>query len=138
MKGEEGEMGEKGVKGQPNMNQGPRGPNGDQGIQGPPGEDGEPGEMGPPGMDGNQGAGGVPGIVDAGYLYVIHSQTDEVPTCPDGEIEYDGYSFMGYAGEGGSVVQDLGMLSKQMSAQLTQNFRNSRILFEEIQPQSFH
>lgn len=75
------------------MSSGPRG------YPGPPGPDGVPGQVGPPG----------PSSMDHGFLVTRHSQTEEVPQCPEGtSLIYDGYSLLYVQGNERSHGQDLG------------------------------
>lgn len=72
---------------------------GPRGYPGPPGPDGVPGQVGPPG----------PSSMDHGFLVTRHSQTVEVPLCPEGTSPiYDGYSLLYVQGNERSHGQDLG------------------------------
>lgn len=72
---------------------------GPRGHPGPPGPDGVPGQGGPPG----------PSSMDHGFLVTRHSQTVEVPPCPQGTSPiYDGYSLLYVQGNERSHGQDLG------------------------------
>lgn len=72
---------------------------GPRGLPGPPGPDGVPGQVGPPG----------PSSMDHGFLVTRHSQTVEVPLCPQGtSLIYDGYSLLYVQGNERSHGQDLG------------------------------
>lgn len=72
---------------------------GPRGHPGPPGPDGVPGQVGPPG----------PSSMDHGFLVTRHSQTVEVPLCPEGTSPiYDGYSLLYVQGNERSHGQDLG------------------------------
>lgn len=74
-------------------------PLGPRGYPGPPGPDGVPGQVGHPG----------PSSMDHGFLVTRHSQTVEVPTCPEGTVLlYDGYSLLYVQGNERSHGQDLG------------------------------
>ena len=74
-------------------------PLGPRGHPGPPGPDGVPGQVGQPG----------PSSVDHGFLVTRHSQTVEVPNCPEGtSLIYDGYSLLYVQGNERSHGQDLG------------------------------
>lgn len=75
---------------------------GPRGYPGPPGPDGIPGHIGPPG----------PSSMDHGFLVTRHSQTVDVPQCPDGTtLIYDGYSLLYVQGNERSHGQDLGQHS---------------------------
>lgn len=75
---------------------------GPRGYPGPPGPDGIPGRIGPPG----------PSSMDHGFLVTRHSQTVDVPQCPDGTtLIYDGYSLLYVQGNERSHGQDLGQHS---------------------------
>ena len=72
---------------------------GPRGHPGPPGPDGVPGQVGLPG----------PSSMDHGFLVTRHSQTVEVPQCPEGtSLIYDGYSLLYVQGNERSHGQDLG------------------------------
>lgn len=74
-------------------------PLGPRGHPGPPGPDGVPGQLGPPG----------PSSMDHGFLVTRHSQTVEIPQCPEGTSPiYDGYSLLYVQGNERSHGQDLG------------------------------
>lgn len=74
-------------------------PLGPRGYPGPPGPDGIPGQVGPPG----------PSSMDHGFLVTRHSQSIEVPLCPQGTtLIYDGYSLLYVQGNERSHGQDLG------------------------------
>uniref|UniRef100_A0A673ABL3 Collagen IV NC1 domain-containing protein n=1 Tax=Sphaeramia orbicularis TaxID=375764 RepID=A0A673ABL3_9TELE len=122
-----GPKGEAGFPGNPGApgNSGPPGPpgvplQGPKGLQGPPGPPGRAGRglrscqrgyPGPPGSDGPQGIPGPPGSVAAshGFLITRHSQTQEVPACPDrSNLIYDGYSLLYVQGNERAHGQDLG------------------------------
>lgn len=80
------------------MSSGPRG------HPGPPGPDGVPGQVGPPG----------PSSMYHGFLVTRHSQTVEVPQCPEGtSLIYDGYSLLYVQGNERSHGQDLGEKTKE-------------------------
>ncbi|TKS67045.1 Collagen alpha-1(IV) chain [Collichthys lucidus] len=97
-KGEDGQPGwngQPGGKGEPGL----PGPQGPRGYPGPPGPDGVPGQVGPPG----------PSSMDHGFLVTRHSQSVEVPLCPEGTTPiYDGYSLLYVQGNERSHGQDLG------------------------------
>lgn len=72
---------------------------------------GSRGYPGPPGSDGLQGLPGAPGpgSVAHGFLITRHSQTTEVPACPQGTGQiYDGYSLLYVQGNERAHGQDLG------------------------------
>lgn len=72
---------------------------GPRGYPGPPGPDGVPGQVGAPG----------PSSMDHGFLVTRHSQSIEVPLCPQGTtLIYDGYSLLYVQGNERSHGQDLG------------------------------
>lgn len=72
---------------------------GPRGYPGPTGPDGVPGQVGPPG----------PSSMDHGFLVTRHSQTVDVPQCPEGtSLLYDGYSLLYVQGNERSHGQDLG------------------------------
>lgn len=72
---------------------------GPRGHPGPPGPDGVPGPVGQPG----------PSSMDHGFLVTRHSQTVDVPLCPEGTAPiYDGYSLLYVQGNERSHGQDLG------------------------------
>lgn len=80
------------------MSSGPRG------HSGPPGPDGVPGQVGQPG----------PSSMDHGFLVTRHSQTVEIPHCPEGtSLIYDGYSLLYVQGNERSHGQDLGEQHKR-------------------------
>lgn len=77
------------------------------GLPGFPGLDGLPGGPGAPGLPGAPGAAG-PAYRD-GFVLVKHSQTTEVPRCPEGQTKlWDGYSLLYIEGNEKSHNQDLG------------------------------
>lgn len=98
IKGDEGNPGFNGLpgaKGEPGL----LGPSGPRGYPGPPGPDGVPGQVGPPG----------PSSMEHGFLVTRHSQSVEVPQCPEGtSVIYDGYSLLYVQGNERSHGQDLG------------------------------
>jgi len=123
--GQKGEIGEPGPDGEAGVpgDQGPDGNVGEPGDQGNPGVDGLHGDQGPKGgagkvgKDGDDGDPGSCGCVvrDDGkcncdtHIYTIHSQTDEVPECPERtKTVWTGYSLASLTA--GFVVtdQDLG------------------------------
>ena len=82
---------------------------GEKGDVGSPGEKGNEGMQGDIGMRGNSGESGLPGTAEAGWLLVVHSQTTDLPSCPDGSaMLYSGYSFLQSLGNGYGHGQDLG------------------------------
>ncbi|CAL8281774.1 unnamed protein product [Lota lota] len=121
--GQAGFTGDTGPPGRP----GPKGMSSFDGYRGPPGTDGrrgddgpvgDPGDTGPRGFVGHQGppgpAGeaGDPGFqrpASSGYLLVIHSQSVEVPRCPEGSPPlWVGYSLVFLEGQEKAHTQDLG------------------------------
>jgi len=133
-KGDEGSRGLPGFRGEPGR-RGPPGPRGPDGSPGSPGVRGEPGLPGDDGLDGRpglQGARGLQGdpgidgprgdLGDAGragrpapsglksFLLTRHSQTAQIPECPEGQKElWTGYSLLYTEGNDKSHFQDLGM-----------------------------
>lgn len=72
---------------------------GPRGHPGPPGPNGVPGPAGPPG----------PSSMDHGFLVTRHSQSVDIPLCPEGtSLIYDGYSLLYVQGNERSHGQDLG------------------------------
>ena len=72
---------------------------GPRGHPGPPGPDGVPGQVGPPG----------PSSMDHGFLVTRHSQSVDIPECPEGtSLIYDGYSLLSVQGNTRTHGQDLG------------------------------
>lgn len=66
-----------------------------------------PGLPGPPGDPGNPGQGET---LRSGYLLVIHSQSVQVPQCPEGtSLLWVGYSLVYLEGQEKAHTQDLGM-----------------------------
>lgn len=69
------------------------------------------GSQGPPGPDGLQGPPGPSGtaLVTHGFLITRHSQTTDMPQCPQGTIRiYDGFSLLYVQGNERAHGQDLG------------------------------
>ncbi|KAM4605273.1 uncharacterized protein ACJ7VT_017550 [Polymixia lowei] len=100
-KGEKGAVGSPGPLGLP-------GPPGSDGPVGDRGDDGQEGFIGPKGPRGQRGEPGAPGRC-AGFLLVIHSQSVEVPRCPEGDTElWAGYSLVYLGGQDKPHTQDLG------------------------------
>ena len=129
----QGKLGDTGFPGRP----GPKGRIGDSGINGQAGTQGSPGNVGPPGPNGfpgplgvagNPGMRGRVGLMGQqgmqgplGFqgptgpnprfasITSIHSQTTEVPKCPDGTTEmFNGYSMFKLEGNLRSERQNLG------------------------------
>uniref|UniRef100_A0A183V3I4 Collagen IV NC1 domain-containing protein n=1 Tax=Toxocara canis TaxID=6265 RepID=A0A183V3I4_TOXCA len=149
-KGEKGEMGPmgapgiRGEKGLPGLDglPGPSGPPGFAGMKGAdgfPGQPGMPGEKGAPGLPGFPGIEGIPGPPGLpgpsgppgppgpsyrdGFLLVKHSQTSEVPQCPQGMVKlWDGYSLLYIEGNEKSHNQDLGHAGSCLSRFSTMPF----------------
>lgn len=89
--------------------EGDNGPGGPMGPMGPNGTDGSMGPAGPSGAAGKGGPPGIPGATRAGWLLTRHSQTAEVPLCPDNHTAlYSGYSFLQSHGNSYGRSQDLG------------------------------
>lgn len=98
-----------GYQGMPGM-AGSKGEKGDHGhcystskecLQGPPGFPGMPGMKGDTGFPGLSGSPGMPGLPGqsgtsrAASLLVRHSQSPDVPNCPDGNVRlWNGYSLL--------------------------------------------
>uniref|UniRef100_A0A3B3R513 Collagen IV NC1 domain-containing protein n=1 Tax=Paramormyrops kingsleyae TaxID=1676925 RepID=A0A3B3R513_9TELE len=115
IKGDPGPAGPPGIglQGQPGIPglQGLPGTQGPKGDPGPSGFQGSRGAPGPPGSDGPQGPPGAPGSSSAalGFLITRHSQTTDVPLCPDGtSLIYNGYSLLYVQGNERAHGQDLG------------------------------
>ncbi|CAB1317870.1 unnamed protein product [Coregonus sp. 'balchen'] len=65
--------------------------------------------VGPPGSQGDRGYPGSTGSVSSGFLLVIHSQSVEVPVCPEGSSPlWTGYSLLYLEGQERAHTQDLG------------------------------
>lgn len=65
--------------------------------------------LGIPGAPGYQGPPGTVGRVLSGFLLVIHSQSVEVPQCPEGSTQlWTGYSLVYLEGQEKAHTQDLG------------------------------
>lgn len=124
--GQKGDSGLPGPRGNPGINgergfDGPRGEKGYPGIPGMTGDPGLPGQKGLPGaagINGMQGDRGVPGIQGppgnaiskAGMLITRHSQSDQIPSCPNGLTKmWEGYSLLYFTGNERAHQQDLGM-----------------------------
>ena len=107
-KGEKGFDGLKGEKGSPGMpglpgDPGLPGLKGSRGIDGPPGLPGDRGVPGQHGLPGNS-------ISKSGILISRHSQSEQIPTCPNGLTKmWDGYSLLYFTGNEKAHQQDLGM-----------------------------
>lgn len=94
MKGESGSPGFPGEKGT-------------AGLPGFPGLEGVPGPPGPPGFNGPPGPAG-PAYRD-GFTIVTHSQTAQVPPCPQNTQKlWEGYSLLYIEGNERAHNQDLG------------------------------
>lgn len=81
------------------------------GPEGPPGDDGDKGEIGlsgVPGSVGPPGTAGASGKSDFGFFLTRHSQTDQVPQCPRGDLMWEGYSLLYVQGNERAHGQDLG------------------------------
>jgi len=65
---------------------------------------------GPPGPDGDQGPPGNNKMFSSGFLLVMHSQSEIVPTCPLGlTVLWTGYSLQYMQDHKRGHTQDLGM-----------------------------
>ncbi|GLD58536.1 collagen alpha-4(IV) chain-like protein [Lates japonicus] len=85
----------------------------DSGDVGPPGTPGRKARKvyigGIPGLPGNPGEPGRRGALRSGFLLVIHSQSIQVPRCPEGSGQlWVGYSLVYLEGQGKAYTQDLG------------------------------
>lgn len=96
----------------------PLGCKGQRGDRGPKGVAGKPGLVGPPGPKGDEGKDGIPGSSGNGNsgsglsFLVIHSQTNKVPTCPEGMNKlWTGYTLLQFEGDELTVNHDLGLTS---------------------------
>lgn len=102
-RGEKGEIGMTGLIGQT----GRPGLKGDRGLIGPAGRDGAPGQPGPQGESGAACTAAQDYLT--GILLVKHSQSEEVPRCPSGQIElWTGYSMLYVDGNDYAHNQELG------------------------------
>lgn len=97
----------------------PVGCKGERGERGSKGVPGKPGLVGPPGPRGDDGRDGIPGV-SAGSggsgssvsLLVIHSQTSQVPVCPQGMNKlWTGYTLIQVDADGLTINHDLGLTS---------------------------
>eukprot|EP00064_Thunnus_orientalis_P003303 superscaffoldBa00000264_g3312 len=124
----------KGLPGPPGQ-KGPVGPMGPPGTPGPPGRDGpvgDAGDVGQKGFTGPQGISGPPGdpgepgcrgALRSGFLLVIHSQSVQVPQCPDGSSQlWVGYSLVYLEGQEKAHTQDLGQAGSCLSVFSTMPF----------------
>lgn len=74
-------------------------------LKGPPGFDGLPGLKGKPGDTGPPAT----RITMRGFVFTRHSQTTEIPSCPEGtEPLYSGFSLLFVQGNEQAHGQDLG------------------------------
>ncbi|XP_056911986.1 collagen alpha-4(IV) chain-like [Takifugu flavidus] len=106
--GPKGEKGHAGFVGFPGL-VGPPGPSGPVGDPGDVGQPGFPGPQGIPGPPGDRGGPGHRGKIRPGFLLVIHSQSVQVPKCPDGSsLLWVGYSLAYLKGQKNAHAQDLG------------------------------
>lgn len=99
--GDPGPLGLPGFSGQPGRkgDTGPAGQPGPRGYPGPPGQDGIPGPPGP----------SVSSSGAHGFLITRHSQTTEMPPCPERTgLIYEGYSLLYVQGNERAHGQDLG------------------------------
>lgn len=84
------------------------------GLEGQPGPPGYPGALGPPGPPG-------PAYRD-GFVIVTHSQTTQVPPCPQNTQKlWDGYSLLYLEGNEKAHNQDLGKVSDFISKGYAKN-----------------
>ena len=102
-----GPVGDIGRGGNPGLS-GLPGPKGTFGMLGTPGPVGPPGSPGNPGIDGRDAPPGPP-PKPRGFFFVYHSQTAQVPDCPDGTMPlWEGYSLLHIMGNAKAHGQDLG------------------------------
>lgn len=95
----------------PNPIPGPRGPIGDQGPRGDPGYRGMKGFIGEKGQRGPAGRNGTIGLDDSGFLFTVHSQDSQPPSCPIYTTPvYTGYSLVTLQGDDDSTTMDLGKI----------------------------
>ena len=113
MTGETGETGDSG----PDGNVGEPGDVGDVGDNGEDGDEGAEGDVGDAGAEGDEGEGGecgcekrpVPCKSCDVHVVTRHSQTTEIPECPEGfKSLWSGYSLVMLEGNGYSLAQELG------------------------------
>lgn len=104
--GEKGDLGLHGDRALTGLN-GPAGPKGTRGPKGLPGLNGL---LGPSGADGEPGDEGFPGaILPTGHMLVMHSQSTQIPQCPQGSAKlWEGYSLLYLEGNEKAHSQDLG------------------------------
>lgn len=71
--------------------------------------------LGARGLEGEVGRPGLPGFTaPSGFLLVRHSQSQELPKCPDGANQiWNGYSLLYIEGNERSHHQDLGKYDRQ-------------------------
>ena len=82
---------------------------GDPGLDGLTGLPGNDGEQGLPGPPGSSGLPGPPGEADFGFYVVRHSQTTDLPVCPQNTVSlWEGYSLLYVQGNERAHGQDLG------------------------------
>ena len=75
--------------------------------------------LGARGLEGEVGRPGLPGFTTpSGFLLVRHSQSQELPKCPDGANEiWNGYSLLYIEGNERSQHQDLGKYNRYSNRQ---------------------
>lgn len=108
--GEPGEQGPNGTVGEPGED-GDDGDDGDEGDEGPEGDQGEGAAEGEEGDEGDCGCEKRPTVCKSCDVHVVtrHSQTTEVPECPEGfKSLWTGYSLVMLEGNGYSLAQELG------------------------------
>lgn len=99
-----------------------------EGERGPKGEIGYPGGFGAPGLDGRPGPRGekgpdAPRELPKGYVYALHSQSTEVPSCPNNAVKlWEGYSLASMVGSSRAAGQDLGAAGSCMQQFSTMPF----------------
>ncbi|XP_038817835.1 collagen alpha-2(IV) chain-like [Salvelinus namaycush] len=115
--GFEGQKGRSGQLGSPGF----PGPDGPPGVDGAPGDSGVQGErgalglQGAPGPSGDAGSPGPTTTFNSGFLLVMHSQSDMVPSCPADMTQlWIGYSLLYLEGQEKAHTQDLGQAGSCM------------------------
>ncbi|KAK5904152.1 hypothetical protein CesoFtcFv8_005743 [Champsocephalus esox] len=118
-KGRKGDLGPEGPTG-PGGSSGPDGDRGDLGLQG---ERGPVGGKGDPGPMGDRGPSGPPKKVNSGFMLVMHSQSELIPSCPVSmRVLWVGYSLLYLEGQEKAHTQDLGQAGSCMRVFSTMPF----------------
>lgn len=123
----------------------PYGCKGERGERGPKGVVGKPGLQGPPGPRGDDGRDGIPGVSEPGSsgsssvvsFLVIHSQTNQVPSCPENMNKlWTGYTLMQFEGNDLTINHDLGLTSSCIQTFSTSlyYFSNPDLLSDSCSP----